>query len=142
MKQYKRIEEVGDIEVRKTINAAMNKKMPPIRLLPYLGGEETVSYSYPELVALCPMTGILDLYKVKIKYVPNKHLPELKSLKFYFLRYKDVMIGHEHLCEKIRRDFERAVKPKSLEVVLDVAIRGGIHTIIKNVGKGNEKVFK
>ena len=128
----KKIEDVSDKEVRKTIQTALDKKMPPIRLMPYLGDEQTVTYEYPELVALCPMTGILDLYKVTIKYTPDKHISELKSLKFYMLEYKDMRIGHEHLCYKIKKDFQNQVKPKCLEVKLDVAVRGGFKTTVEN----------
>jgi len=134
-KDTPKIEDVTDDEIRNIIQTAMDTKMPEIRLMPYLGEEQEVTYDYPELVACCPMTGILDLYRVNIKYTPNNHIPELKSLKFYFLGYKNMRIGHEHLCSKITTDFREAVHPKSLEVNLDVAVRGGIKTDIKNESK-------
>ncbi|GAI46949.1 unnamed protein product, partial [marine sediment metagenome] len=66
----------------------------------------------------------------RIIYIPNKKIPELKSLRFYFLAYKDIPILHEHLANKIFEDFEKTVKPKKLRFELDVAVRGGIHTKI------------
>ena len=134
-KDFKKIEELKYSEVKGIIKKALDTKMPAIRLMPYLGDKETVTYEYPELVALCPMTGILDLYNVKIKYIPDKHISELKSLRFYMLGFKDMRIGHEHLCYKIKSDFENQVKPKSLEVILDVAVRGGFKTTIQNESK-------
>lgn len=133
-KDFKKIEEVTDKEIRGIIQKALDTKLPAIRPMPYLGTDQEVTYEYPELVANCPMTGILDTYKVTIKYTPDKHLSELKSLKFYFLGYQNMRIGHEHLCHRIRKDFDEAVNPKKLEVILDVAVRGGIKTYIKNNG--------
>jgi len=103
-------------------------KMPEIKTLDFLykGGE--ITYEYPELIALCPMTGIPDIYTVRIIYTPDEKLPELKSLRFYFLAYKDIPILHEHLASKIFDDFKKAVKPKNLRIELDVAVRGGIRT--------------
>ena len=54
----------------------------------------------------------------------------LKSLRYYFLGYRDISILHEHLAHKIFNDFKKAVSPKRLRLELDVAIRGGIHTRI------------
>ena len=94
------------------------------------GGECEVTYEYPELTALCPMTGIQDLYTVRIIYIPKDRIPELKSLRFYLLSYRDIAILHEHLANKIFSDFKKAVRPKRLRLELEVAIRGGIKTKI------------
>lgn len=133
-KDFRKIEEVSDKEIRGIIQTALTTPLPEIRRMPYLGDTEQVKYEYPELVANCPMTGILDTYKVTIKYTPNKWLSELKSLKFYFLGYQNMRIGHEHLCYRIKRDFQKQIKPKKLEVMLDVAVRGGITTTVVNDG--------
>jgi len=131
MKKYKKIEDMPQKKLEEIIKQAMDKKMPEIKTMPYLGEIECkVIYEYPEMVALCPMTGYLDTYKLTYTYTPNKLLPELKSLRFYLMAYKDMRIGHEHLCAKLYRDFKKAVKPKKLKIELDVAIRGGIHTLV------------
>jgi len=132
--QYKacgKIEDMADEELAKVIQNAMDVELNTIRPIPYRGGlDQSVTYSYPELTANCPMTQIQDLYKVDIIFTPDKYIPELKSLKFYFLDYIGLPISHEHLQAKIYRDFKDAVKPKQLEVRLDVAVRGGIKTDI------------
>jgi len=128
----KRIEEMDDETLRKRINDAMSYKIEnKIRPIPYLGKEEIViEYSYPELQARCPMTGVKDWYKIRLKYIPNKLIPELKSLKFYFWGYEDLPISHEHIIAKIYREFKRAIKPKKLAILLYVAERGEFVTTI------------
>ena len=134
LKQYKacgKIEDMADEELAKIIQGAMDVDLNPIKPIPYKGAlDQSVTYSYPELTANCPMTQIQDLYGVDIIFTPDKSIPELKSLKFYFLDYIGLPISHEHLHARIYRDFNNAVKPKKLEVRLDVAVRGGIKTDI------------
>ena len=76
------------------------------------------------------MTGITDLYKVKIKFIPKKFIPELKSLKFYFFGYQELPISHEHIAAKVYNDFKEAVDPLSLAVELIVAARGQLATTV------------
>jgi 7-cyano-7-deazaguanine reductase len=90
-----------------------------------------VTYDYPELVALCPMTGILDTYRVIIDFILKDFIPELKSLKMYFLDYKDLPISHEHICSKIKKEFEKNIQPEKICVRLFTSVRGGIYTTIK-----------
>ncbi len=127
----KRIEEMSNEELEERIQKAYDYPLPQIRAMPYVGEECThVEYNTNELVALCPMTGIQDLYTLNITLTPDQHIPELKSLKFYLLAYKDLPISHEHLCSRIKRDLEETLSPAHLHVHLDTAVRGGIKTII------------
>ena len=94
-------------ELKKRIQEAMDFKIKnEIAQMPYLGGlEESVKYKTKELVAKCPVTGIMDLYTIEIDMIPDKWIPELKSLKFYFMGYETLPIGHEHLLAKIFKEF-------------------------------------
>ena len=128
-----KVEEISGKEIREQQEEIKRMEMPNIRTMDFLyenDKESEIAYEYPELTALCPMTGIPDIYTVRIIYTPNKKVPELKSLRFYFLAYKDIPILHEHLANKISEDFKKAVKPRKLRVELDVAVRGGIRTKI------------
>ena len=152
MKRIK-IEDVDLRKIGRGERQVKKLKMPPIRTLDFVYGETQrsstgqrpilakgrydgeceVAYEYSELTALCPMTNIQDLYTVRIIYTPKDKIPELKSLRFYLLGYRDVAILHEHLANKIFFDFKKAVRPKRLRLELEVAIRGGIKTkIISN----------
>lgn len=127
----KTIEEMSDKDLKQRIMDGYEHKMPEIRPVPYIGVEQEVIYEYPELTALCPMTGIQDLYTITIEFIPDKLIPELKSLKQYFLAFRDLPISHEHLNSKIAEEFRKAIKPALLIVTLNVAVRGGIKTTVK-----------
>ena len=127
----KKVEEMSNEEIKRQQEEIKELEMPKIRTLDFIyedSGE--ITYKYPELTALCPMTDIPDSYNVRIIYTPDGKIPELKSLRFYFLAYRNVQILHEHLANKIFDDFEREVEPKKLKVELEVAVRGGIYTRI------------
>lgn len=128
----KTIEQMSNEDLKKRIQDAMDFKIEnKIRPIPYLGKEELViEYSYLELQAKCPMTGIKDLYKVRLKFIPKKQIPELKSLKFYFCGYENLPISHEHIIAKIYKDFIEVVNPQKLAIVLYVAERGEFITTI------------
>lgn len=125
-----KIEEMSYTEVLQVTTDSYNKQMPTISIIPYIGLNQLAEYVYPELTALCPMTGLPDTYTVHIILEPKEHLPELKSLKEYFTAYRDLPISHEHLASKIYKEIEETVEPQALTVKLDVAIRGGIKTDI------------
>ncbi|MBW6440915.1 hypothetical protein K0B03_02665 [Patescibacteria group bacterium] len=133
----KTIEKMSDQELKKRIVDAMNFEVQnKIRPVPYIGGEELiVEYSYSELQAKCPMTGLKDIYKIKIKFIPDKFIPELKSLKFYFTGYEELPISHEHIIAKIYQDFKRVISPKKIAIVLYVAARGEILTTVETGDK-------
>ena len=131
---YEKVEDIPDKILAKLIEESMDVEIYPIKAIPYKGEiEQTAIYEYPELTAACPMTRIQDLYTLKIKITPNKWIPELKSLKFYLMGYNEFPISHEHLQAKIFKDLKKALNPKKLEVILDVAVRGGIKTTISIV---------
>ncbi len=97
----------------------------------YPNSHTIVEYEFPELTALCPMTGLPDFYTVRIVFEPEKKLPELKSLKLYFVSYRNVGILHENLANKILEDFIKVVEPKWALIELYVNNRGGICTTIR-----------
>ena len=90
-----------------------------------------VEYVYPELTAVCPTTKLPDFYTVRILFEPEEKLPELKSLKLYFVSYRNVGILHENLANKILEDFVSVVEPKWAFIELHVNNRGGIYTTIR-----------
>jgi len=132
-----KIEDMDIKELSKYLEMSLELELSEIVPIPYLGGiDALVKYKYPELIALCPMTGLPDTYTVELSFIPNKKVPELKSLKKYFVEFIDVPISHEHLHAKIFYDFQEIIKPKTLKIFLDVAIRGGIHTTINYFREG------
>ena len=125
-----KIEDMSMDQLKQRISDAYNEEMPKIVPVPYLGEKIRVTYEYRELVSRCPMTGYNDLNELIIEYIPNQLIPELKSFKFYLMAYKDLPISHEHLADKIEKEFRAAINPDYVKVTLKVAPRGGVYTTV------------
>jgi len=125
----KKMESFTDEQLKKRIEDAYTYQMPLIRTVPYVGESGlVVTYDCPEVIGRCPVTGIADVYRVVIDFVPGEKLPELKTLKFYFMGFLDLPISHEHLCSKIYKEFNDQVQPLKMYVRVLTAVRGGIWT--------------
>ncbi len=85
----------------------------------------------PEFTSLCPMTGLPDFATITIRYVPDRMIVELKSLKYYLLQYRQVGIFYESLVNRILDDLVAVVKPKRMEITGEFTPRGGIKTTVK-----------
>jgi 7-cyano-7-deazaguanine reductase len=87
----------------------------------------------PEYTSVCPMTGLPDTGTVTVFYVPDAHIIELKSLKYYLLQYRNVGIFYENIVNRILDDLVSALSPKRLEVVGSFCARGGITSRVEAV---------
>lgn len=96
----------------------------------YKDRDYTVTISIPEFTCVCPRTGLPDFGTITINYVPDKHIIELKSLKYYILNYREQGIFHEEATNLIMDDVKAAAKPRSIEVIGDFHPRGGIKTVV------------
>ncbi|MHB8086384.1 MAG: preQ(1) synthase [Dehalococcoidia bacterium] len=93
--------------------------------------EYEVQVVSPEFTALCPVnTAQPDFATVTIKYVPDKYIIEFKSLKLYLTSYRTVAIFYEASTNRILKDLVKAVKPRTMEVITEWNVRGGISTMI------------
>ena len=93
--------------------------------------EYEVQVVSPEFTALCPVnTAQPDFATVTIKYVPDKYIVEFKSLKLYLTSYRTVAIFYEASTNRILKDLVKAIKPRSMGVITDWNVRGGISTRI------------
>ncbi len=91
--------------------------------------EEMVSN---EFTCLCPLNpGQPDYATLTMKYVPDKQILELKSLKFYLASYRMVEIFYEEATNRVLDDLVNAVKPKKMEILAEWNIRGGIGTKVR-----------
>ena len=97
----------------------------------YSDKDYIIEVTNPEFTTVCPKTGLPDFGTIQITYIPDKQCVELKSLKEYFLFYRDVGIFHEHVVNKILADFVAACNPRKVEIVGDFHIRGGIKTVVR-----------
>ncbi len=102
----------------------------------YIGSDINVSIHTEEFTCLCPWTGLPDFADLTIKYVPNKVVVELKSLKMYLQSYRMVGMVHESVVNSIMKDIKELLKPKKIYVELKFKIRGGITTTV-SAGNSN-----
>ena len=87
-----------------------------------------VLYETDEFTAVCPWTGLPDLAKLTISYVPTNSLVELKSLKYYLTSYRNVGILQEHAVNRILNDLVDLLKPVTMTIEAEYRERGGIKT--------------
>ena len=91
---------------------------------------------FPEFTSLCPMTGLPDFGEIRVTYVPDQSCIELKSLKFYFLEFRNKGIFYEHVTNQILDDLVAACQPRRMTVVGDFSVRGGLKTVVKAEYRG------
>jgi len=65
----------GEIEIEK---AALEPWENPAKENDYI-----IEMSFPEFSCLCPRSGYPDYATIKIRYIPNEYIVELKSLKLW-----------------------------------------------------------
>ncbi len=90
-----------------------------------------VSIALPEFTCLCPITGYPDFATIRVTYVPDKKVVELKSLKLYINRYRDQNHFHEAVVNKILDDLVACIQPRWMEVVGDFNPRGNVKTMVR-----------
>jgi 7-cyano-7-deazaguanine reductase len=98
---------------------------------PNSGRNYEIRFECPEFTCLCPRTGQPDFATIRIRYVPGERCVELKSLKLYLWSFRDEGHFHEAVTNRILDDLVTVLAPRSLTVVGDFLIRGGIHTMVE-----------
>jgi 7-cyano-7-deazaguanine reductase len=84
----------------------------------------------PEFTSVCPRTGLPDHGTLTLRYVPDKHCLELKSLKMYTLEYRNLGIFQENVVNRMLADVVKAARPVSATLVGEFTPRGGVYTKI------------
>ncbi len=106
---------------------------------PYPDRNYNINITFPEFTCLCPRSGYPDFATIKINYIPDKYIVELKSLKLYLNQYRNRYISHEEATNKIYDDLYKLLKPRFLEVIGDWNPRGNVKTIIKVSSEDNKE---
>ena len=97
-----------------------------LETFPYEGPRQRIVYQTKEFSAVCPFSGLPDIAEVEIVYVPAKKIVELKSLKYYFVSFRNVGIYQEPATSRIYKDLYNVLQPEFLEVRMIYNTRGGI----------------
>lgn len=95
---------------------------------PQPGREYTIEIVCPEFTSVCPKTGQPDYGTIIFEYVPDKVCVELKSLKLYIQRYRNMGVFYEALTNKLLNDFVECCSPLHCQVSATMTPRGGITT--------------
>lgn len=91
----------------------------------------TIEFTCPEFTCLCPRSGFPDFATIFIKYVPDQWCVELKSLKLYINKFRDMGVFHEDVVNVILNDMVKLLDPHEIDVVGDFNVRGNIKTVIR-----------
>jgi 7-cyano-7-deazaguanine reductase len=97
---------------------------------PRPGRDYTIEIVCPEFTSLCPKTGQPDFGIITFLYTPAATCVELKSLKLYLQRYRDVGVFYEAVVNRLLDDFVSACRPVRCQVTGAFTPRGGITTTI------------
>jgi 7-cyano-7-deazaguanine reductase len=84
-----------------------------------------VRFVFPEFTSMCPVTGQPDFATITIAYVPDALCVEMKSLKLYFLSFRNKGVFYEAATNQILDDLVAVIQPRRMTVVGDFAVRGG-----------------
>ena len=91
--------------------------------------EQYIKTETDEFSAVCPFSGLPDISYVKIEYFPTGgKCVELKSLKYYFVSFRNVGIYQEAATKRIYSDLQEVLKTDRLMITTLYNIRGGFET--------------
>ncbi|MDA8088208.1 MAG: preQ(1) synthase [Nitrospiraceae bacterium] len=90
-----------------------------------------INIEFPEFTCLCPRSGYPDFATIRVGYVPDRKIVELKSLKLYLNSFRGEYISHEAVANRIFEELEKGLAPRYLEVTGDFNPRGNVKTVIR-----------
>lgn len=91
----------------------------------------TINIELPEFMAKCPRSGYPDFATIKLEYIPNKLVIELKALKLYINSFMNREISHENTANEIFDTLYEKLQPRYMKVIADFKPRGNVHTVIE-----------
>ena len=90
----------------------------------------TINIDLPEFMCMCPRSGYPDFATIKLSYVPNEKVIELKALKLYINSFMSRHVSHENSANEIYDALKSNLNPKSIKIIADFNPRGNVHTVI------------
>lgn len=89
-----------------------------------------IEHVTPEFTSVCPKTGQPDFATVTLRYVPDAKCVELKSLKLYYVSFRDEGIFYEAVINRILDDLVAVLSPRYASVEGEFAVRGGLSSTV------------
>ncbi len=90
----------------------------------------TIEHVSAEFTSVCPKTGQPDFGTITLTYVPDELCIELKSLKLYYVSFRNEGIFYEAGVNRILDVVVAACSPRYAEVSGEFNIRGGIGSVV------------
>lgn len=91
--------------------------------------EQYIMTETTEFSCVCPFSGLPDLARVRVEYYPlGGKCVELKSLKYYFVSFRNVGIYQEAVTKRIYGDLKELLETERLRVTTIYNTRGGFDT--------------
>jgi len=97
---------------------------------PKPGRDYEVKFVFPEFTSMCPVTGQPDFATVTVSYTPDQHCVEMKSLKLYYLAFRNKGIFYEGVANRILDDLVEVLRPRRMTVTAEFNARGGTVGVI------------
>ena len=97
-----------------------------LETIKFSGEKQLIEYRTREFSAVCPFSGLPDFAEVIIRYIPKGKIVELKSLKYYFVSFRNVGIYQEAATDRIFKDIKKLLAPQYLYIETVYNTRGGI----------------
>jgi 7-cyano-7-deazaguanine reductase len=92
---------------------------------PYPNRDYLTEFVFTEFSSLCPKTGQPDFAVITVQYIPDKKCIETKSLKLYFLAYRQYGGFMEKIVNRILDDLVAVSDPRWMKVTGNFNARGG-----------------
>ena len=90
-----------------------------------------IEIELPEFMCRCPRSGYPDFATIRLSYVPDRKVIELKALKLYINSFINRYISHENAANEIFDTLYRKLTPRRMKLVADFNPRGNVHTVIR-----------
>jgi 7-cyano-7-deazaguanine reductase len=111
--------------------AGIHARLPKLETWPNHFPGYFITTRFPEYTSICPKTGLPDYGVITLEYQPRKLCLELKSLKHYFLAYRNLGIFYENAVNRMLRDIVAATRPVWCVVRGEFTPRGGLTTSVE-----------
>ena len=100
-----------------------------LETFPFKSSKQYIMTETDEFSAVCPFSGLPDLAYVKIEYYPlGGKCIELKSLKYYFVSFRNVGIYQEAATKRIYDDLSKLLGTSKIKITTIYNTRGGFDT--------------
>ena len=100
-----------------------------LETFPFDSPDQYIMTETDEFSAVCPFSGLPDLAYVKIEYYPTGgKCIELKSLKYYFVSFRNVGIYQEGATQRIYNDLKNVLDIEKIRITTVYNTRGGFDT--------------